>query len=108
MVLIFLGTENAGEFEGVEHVLVGEVDVLLHLPGLAFAVGAAVVALGDDLVVGVAEDAVAFLALAGVVEGNAVAHHAGDEFVLQEGLLPDPFLIDVDNLRFLFAQFLFV
>ena len=46
MVLLFLGTEDAGEFEGIEHMFVGEMDVLFHLPGLIFTVGAAVVTLG--------------------------------------------------------------
>lgn len=50
-----------------------------------------------------AEDAFAFLALLGVVEGDAVADGTGDQLVLQEGLLPDPLLVDNDQLRLLDA-----
>lgn len=81
--------------------LVGYVDILLHLPRLGLAVGTSVFIIGDDLVIQVAEDAFTFLAFLGIIEGDAVADGTGDQLVLQERILPDPFLVDNDQFRLL-------
>lgn len=101
VVGLFLFTEDALQDECVEHMLVGYVDVLLHLPRLALAVRTSVFIVGDDLVIQVAEDAFTFLAFLGVVERDAVTHGTGDQLMLQERLLPDPFLVYNDQLRLL-------
>lgn len=97
VVGLFFFAEDALEDECIEHVLVGYVDVLLQLPRLRLAVGTSVLIVGDDLVVQVAEDAFTFLAFLGVVERDAVADGTRDQLVLQEGFLPDPFLVDNDQ-----------
>jgi hypothetical protein len=99
IVRAFFLTEYAPEDEGIEHVLIGDVYVLLDLPRLALAVGASVLVIGDDLIVQMAKDPLALLALLGVIQGDAVANGAGDQLVLQERLLPDPFLVNHYQLR---------
>lgn len=82
IVGLFALAKNALEDEGIKHMFIGDVYILLNFPRLALAVGTPVLVIGNDLIIQMAKDALALLALLGVIQRDAVANRTGDQLVL--------------------------
>jgi len=78
--------------------LIGDMNVLLCVPRLHFAIGAPILVTTDNLVVSMAKDSFAFLALFRIIQRNRITNRASDKLSFETALVGNPLLIDGNEL----------
>lgn len=82
------------------------VDLFLYFPRGIFTVRAAIISIGNDLIVDITEYSLALLTFLRIVERDTVANRTSNELILKKTLIGNPFFIDSDQLRIIALLYL--